>query len=212
MKNRGFTLIELLVVISIISLLSTVVMASLNSARSKAQESAIKTDLQSIKTQAELSYGKTGDYSGVATEIAPILAHINANGGAAQYVSSNDSPIFDGYKRYGVSVKFKSDNTKNWSVSSEGNMVIWDTGYNVSKTWSGAKTYCEDQGKRVPSIEELRGLWLAYGSIPDGFLSSNEYWSNNVYGSFGNAYILNMNNGIAGGESQNNSNLVRCVR
>ena len=212
MKKRGFTLIELLVVISIISLLSTVVMANLQTARTKAQEAAIKSDLQSIKTQAELSYSKTGDYSGVAAEVAPILAHINASGGTAQYVSSNDSPIFDGYKRYGVSVKFKSDNTKNWSVSSEGNMVIWDTGYNVSKTWSGAKTYCGDQGKRVPSIEELRGLWLAYGSVPDGFLTSDTYWSNNIYGSFSNAYILNMNNGNTGGESQNNSNLVRCVR
>ena len=35
--NRGFTLIELLVVISIVSLLASVVMASLNTARDKAK-------------------------------------------------------------------------------------------------------------------------------------------------------------------------------
>lgn len=36
-KKRGFTLIELLVVIAIISLLSSVVMASLNDSREKAR-------------------------------------------------------------------------------------------------------------------------------------------------------------------------------
>ncbi|MEI6660055.1 MAG: type II secretion system protein [bacterium] len=36
-KNRGFTLIELLVVLSITSLLSSIVLSSLNSARIKGQ-------------------------------------------------------------------------------------------------------------------------------------------------------------------------------
>jgi general secretion pathway protein G len=47
-EQKGFTLIELLVVIAIISLLSSVVFASLNSARVKARDARRKADLQQL--------------------------------------------------------------------------------------------------------------------------------------------------------------------
>lgn len=52
--RRAFTLIELLVVISIISLLSSVVLASLKSARSKAKDSKKISQLIEIRTALEL--------------------------------------------------------------------------------------------------------------------------------------------------------------
>ncbi|HUX80769.1 MAG TPA: type II secretion system protein [Candidatus Paceibacterota bacterium] len=63
-RSRGFTLIELLVVIAIIGILSAVVLASLNTARSKGNDAAIQSDLSTVQTQAEIFYGGNGNSYG----------------------------------------------------------------------------------------------------------------------------------------------------
>jgi len=62
MKHRGFTLIELLVVIAIIGILSSVVLASLGTAREKARDARRVSEIKQIQLALELYYDSTGSY------------------------------------------------------------------------------------------------------------------------------------------------------
>lgn len=61
-SEKGFTLIELLVVVAIISLLSSIIMVSLNDARAKARDARRKSDFHQIAVALEMYYDKYGGY------------------------------------------------------------------------------------------------------------------------------------------------------
>jgi type II secretory pathway pseudopilin PulG len=89
-------LIELLVVIAIIGILSSVVLASLNSARNKGANAAIKSNLANARAQAEIFYdGVVGNqsYTAVCTDGSGIGSNVEAaiaaSGVAADTVTTN---------------------------------------------------------------------------------------------------------------------------
>jgi prepilin-type N-terminal cleavage/methylation domain-containing protein len=62
LRSKGFTLIELLVVVAIISLLSSVVLASVRDAREKAQKSALIQSIYQVQLALEVYKTNNGYY------------------------------------------------------------------------------------------------------------------------------------------------------
>lgn len=61
-SKKGFTILELLIVVAIIGLLSAVVLASLNSSRSKGRDAKRIEEIRQVINALELHYSATGQY------------------------------------------------------------------------------------------------------------------------------------------------------
>lgn len=120
--KKGFTLIELLVVIAIIGILSSVVLASLNSARNKGEDAAVKANLSNIRAQAEIVYDNTGNYADVC-EDATVARGVSAANG--QCFDDSDTATNDGWAAY---APLSSDPDVYFCVDYKGNAATTTTG------------------------------------------------------------------------------------
>jgi prepilin-type N-terminal cleavage/methylation domain-containing protein len=119
-RNKGFTLIELLVVIAIIGILSSVVLASLTSARNKGADAAIKAQLANIGPSAEIFYDTPSSYLGFCATTNPIWVQaagvITKSAGPGSPVCGNDATTWAVYS----TLKNPTTGTTGWCADNSG--------------------------------------------------------------------------------------------
>ncbi len=156
-NNKGFTLIELLVVVAIVGLLSSVVMASLNTARNKAKNAAIKAAMTQVTSLMALNYNDYGSYC----QIQPPV-WVTASGYTCDALLS--SGYFSG--TYGAKAKDLCQNIYNNAAKNSGyEMLIYVNPSSCTNTYSwiallnNGKWYCSGSSGR-------KGEYADYWSSP----------------------------------------------
>jgi prepilin-type N-terminal cleavage/methylation domain-containing protein len=114
--QKGFILIELLVVVAIIGILASVVLASLNTARAKGADAAVKANLANMRAQAELFYDSNNNqYTNVCAD-----ANMSKAETSATTAGGNGGVCTDGAQAWAAWAGLKSDTTKAWCVDNTG--------------------------------------------------------------------------------------------
>lgn len=134
--KAGFTLIELLVVIAIIGILSSVVLASLNSARQKGRDAKRISDVKQLQLALELYYDANSKYptaiSGTELTAPGYIAVIpkdptgNTNYSYTPYQVTGATGICSSY-HLGASLEVSTNSV----LSSDSDVVAVPSGYQI---------------------------------------------------------------------------------
>lgn len=137
-EHLGFTLIELLVVIAIIGLLSSIVLASLNAARTKGADAARISNVKSLETAMELYYNDNNAYPRYGSEnigynvsnLASFLVPAYISTIPAVLVSDGDQYVWRSDSGFGLYIYTAVANS------------FCRTGVNINTAWWGSPPTC----------------------------------------------------------------------
>ena len=151
-------IVVVLMVVPIIGIMSSVVLASLNTARQKGADAAIKSTLSSFKMSAELySDSNKGSYSGLCsdTNVLNLLKSVPKNSGVTEDVA--DYVCNDSVKTYAAEIPLRLGGY--WCVDSTGQSL-------QTENPLGAQTSCS---LVVSEDNTKNNNWSTYVSKIDGF-------------------------------------------
>lgn len=176
MKNttKGFTLIELLVVIAIIGLLSSVVLASLSTARAKSKAARVAADVHSMDLALQMMYDDLGCWPGeganwpISVEAGTCVATSTSNPTLKSLIASKTWGM-DKYLSSGSAYPF--DNGAEWAYDNDGDTWAGDcSAYNAGGL---NLTLMKGGSLHLITLDEYKLIEKAIDSTPDASLMSN---------------------------------------
>jgi type II secretion system protein G len=157
-KQQGFTLIELLVVISIIGLLASVVLVSLNGARSKARDTRRIADIKQLQTALEFYFDSLSSYPASGGATSP-------NGGWSNSNDSSWSTLQTSLASYMSRLPLDpKQSVSNWpGTDGYNSYAFYSLGYGCNQKWYMIVYQLENASGPDPGVTACDGTVFRYG-------------------------------------------------
>ena len=146
---KGFTLIELLVVIAIIGILSSIVLASLNTARQKSRDARRVADIKQVQLAMQLYYDASSTYPTALSELAPIyIATIPSDpvAQAAYFYEPLPNGCTTACSSYHVGADLEDENNQALNSDQDDADTVFTATDDTTGCAGAADRYCYDVG------------------------------------------------------------------
>jgi prepilin-type N-terminal cleavage/methylation domain-containing protein len=124
LNNRGFTLMEVLMYVIIVGILASIVMSSIRIARESGNDSAIKADLNNIRTEASNFFDTNNSYGTAGTSCTEPGSVFNSPRienqiSSAESISSQPATCANSATKWVISIPLRNE-TGSWCVDEQG--------------------------------------------------------------------------------------------